>query len=88
MAASFYFLGPSTLLSTIFRASAKASAGVENGIVVASLSPSSSYTGGKPPSNYWRVTARYGDYYIHIMALDQGLSRRREIVSLLRPSKT
>jgi hypothetical protein len=30
---SGYFLGPSTLLSTIFRASAKASAGVENGIV-------------------------------------------------------
>lgn len=39
-----YFLGPSTLLSTIFRASAKASAGVENGIVAASLIPSSSYT--------------------------------------------
>jgi hypothetical protein len=40
---SGYFLGPSTLLSTIFRASAKASAGVAHGIVAASLSPSSSY---------------------------------------------
>jgi hypothetical protein len=40
---SGYFLGPSTLLSTIFRASPKASAGVERGIVAASLSPSSSY---------------------------------------------
>jgi hypothetical protein len=39
-----YFLGPSTFLSTIFRASSNAPAGVENGIVVASLSPSSSYT--------------------------------------------
>jgi hypothetical protein len=32
--------GPSTLLSTILRASAKASAGVENGVVAASRSPS------------------------------------------------
>jgi hypothetical protein len=39
-----YFLGPSTLPSTIFRASAKASAGVARGIVAASRSPSSSYT--------------------------------------------
>ena len=30
---SGYFLGPSTLLSTIFRASSDASAGVENGII-------------------------------------------------------
>jgi hypothetical protein len=36
---SGYFLGPSILPSTIFRASAKASSGVENGIVAASLSP-------------------------------------------------
>ena len=27
------------------------------------------------PRINWRVTARHGDYYIHIMALDQGLSR-------------
>lgn len=27
------------------------------------------------PRISWRVTARHGDYYIHIMALDQGLSR-------------
>ncbi len=38
-AGEFYFLGPSTLLSTIFRASPKASAGVKSGFVVASLSP-------------------------------------------------
>jgi hypothetical protein len=37
-----YFFGPSTLLSTIFRACLKASAGVEHGIVAASLKPSSS----------------------------------------------
>ena len=36
-----YFLGPSTLLSSILRASAKASAGVVSGGVAASLSPSS-----------------------------------------------
>jgi hypothetical protein len=36
-------VGPSTLLSTIFRASSNAAAGVKNDIVAASLSPSSSY---------------------------------------------
>jgi hypothetical protein len=40
---SSYVFGPSTLPSTIRRASAKASAGVEHGIVAASFSPSSSY---------------------------------------------
>jgi hypothetical protein len=39
---SSYFLGPSTLLSTIFRASVKASAGVASVAVAANLSPSSS----------------------------------------------
>src|SRR5664280_3178332 len=51
-----YFLGPSTLLSTIFRASAKASAGVENGIVAANLSPSSSYIVTMKPAS--RVRSR------------------------------
>jgi hypothetical protein len=32
----YFFLGPSILLSTIFRASANASAGVEHGFVMAS----------------------------------------------------
>jgi hypothetical protein len=39
-----YFLDPSTLLSTIFRASSNASAEAENRIVAAGLSQSSSYT--------------------------------------------
>jgi TPR repeat protein len=51
-----YFIGPSTLLSTIFRASSNAPAGVENGIVSASLSPSSSYTVTMKPA--WRVRSR------------------------------
>ena len=45
--------GPSTLLSTIFRASLNASAGVDAGIVAANLSPSSSYTVTMKP--VWRV---------------------------------
>jgi hypothetical protein len=56
LAALFYFLGPSTLLSTIFRASAKTSAGVENGSVAASLSTSSSCIVTINPA--WRVRSR------------------------------
>jgi hypothetical protein len=37
-----FFLGPSILLSTIFRASANASVGVDHGFVAASFNPSSS----------------------------------------------
>jgi hypothetical protein len=51
-----YFLGPSILLSTIFRASSNAPTGVENGIVSASLSPSSSYIVTMKPA--WRVRSR------------------------------
>jgi hypothetical protein len=50
---SAFFLGPSILLSTIFRASTNASVGVEHGFVAASLKPSSSYTVTMKPA--WRV---------------------------------
>ena len=51
-----YLFGPSTLLSTIFRASPKASAGVDSGTVAASLNPSSSYIVTMKPA--WRVRTR------------------------------
>ena len=53
LAAIYCFLGLSILLSTIFRASANASVGVEHGFVAASFNLSSSYTVTMNP--VWRV---------------------------------
>lgn len=50
---NYFFLGPSILLSTIFRASANASVGDEHGFVAASFSPSSSCIVTMKPA--WRV---------------------------------
>jgi hypothetical protein len=50
---NLFFSWTSILLSTIFRASANASAGVEHGSVTASFNPSSSYTVTMNP--VWRV---------------------------------
>jgi hypothetical protein len=57
-----YLLGPSTLLSTIVRASAKASAGVEHAVVAASRSPSSSYIVTMKPA--WRVRSSRWKLYV------------------------